>query len=249
MTPARRAIERHQTAVLSDRYLEVMIHDLKGTGLLLIQAPLIAFGVAGVWSNISGDSEALYFVLSLSAFFLGAINASREIVKERALFLREKHFNLSVRAYLSSKLRVQAILVLLQCALLAGIVRVFVPIKVNVLWLAIALIGVALAGTACGLLVSAWVTRSDRAVAMVPLLVIPQILFSDFVLGKEQLANWTGRVQDWMPVEWGYIVLTELRDRNHTDWFRVLSAPVVLGALIGVAFLLAWRRLAGARYG
>lgn len=240
--------DRHQTRVLSDRYLEVMLADVGGTGLLLLQAPLIGAAVAGVWKNLSQDSPALYFVLALSAFFLGAINSAREIVKERPLFLREKYFNLSLGSYLLSKLRVQAILVIAQCAILAGIVRVFVPIQVNVLLLALVLIGVALTGTAVGLLVSAWVRKSDRAVALVPLLVIPQILFSDFVVGPNKLSNWTGRAQDLMPVEWGYVVLRELRVARDTDWLLVGSAPLVMAVMIMLPAALALWGLSRARY-
>lgn len=239
---------KRQSSILADRYLEVMLGDFSGTALLLIQAPLIGFAIAGVWRNISRDSEALYFVLSLSAFFLGSINAAREIVKERALYLRELHFNLSPAAYLISKLKVQAILVVIQCAILAGITGVFVPIQVNVFVLALVMIGVALAGTAVGLLVSSWVKKSDRAVAIVPLLVIPQILFSDFVIGAGRLSNWTGRAQDLMPVEWGYTALRELRVARDTDWSLVLGAPLVLALIVAFSMVLAWWRLARARY-
>jgi ABC transport system ATP-binding/permease protein len=242
----RSIVNRHQVAILSDRYLEVMLGDLSGTGLLLVQAPLIALAVVGVWRNISNDSPALYFVLTLSAFFFGAINSAREIVKERPLFLREKHFNLSPWAYLVSKLRVQAILVVIQCAILAGVTRAFIPISVSVFTLAALLIGVGLTGTALGLMVSSMVSKSDKAVAIVPLLVIPQILFSDFVVGPK-LSNWTGRAQDLMPVDWGFAALRELRTTK-PDWAVVLSAPMVLAAIVMVASLFAFWRLSKARY-
>ena len=80
----------------------------RGLLLLAVQAPLIGGLVAGVWSNVRTDSPTLYFVLVLSAFFLGAVNSAREIVKERALFLREKNYNLSTGAYVVSALRFAA---------------------------------------------------------------------------------------------------------------------------------------------
>lgn len=240
-------IDRRQVGILADRYLDVVLGDLKGTALLLVQAPLIGVAIAGVWSNISRDSEALYFVLALSAFFFGAVNACREIVKERALFLREKMFNLSVGAYLVSKYRVQAMLILLQCAVLVVIVRRFVPMSVDPVSVGLALFMVALTGTAVGLLVSAWVSTPDRAVTVVPLLVIPQILFSDFVLGSGQLSNWTATAEKLMPVHWAYRALTALRDTN-TEWFDVLGGAVVLTVMICGAFFAALAMLRASEY-
>jgi len=228
-------IDRRQVGILADRYLDVLIGDVKGTSLLLIQAPLIGVAIAGVWSNVSRDSASLYFVLCLSAFFCGAVNACREIVKERALFLREKMYNLSVGAYLVSKYRVQAVLILIQCALMVIIVARFVPLEVNVVALGMAMFVVALSGTAIGLLVSSWASRADRAVTMVPLLVIPQILFSDFVLGEDKLSNWTATAAQLMPVHWGYEALKTMRETS-PDWFTVIAAGVVLSAMVVVAF-------------
>jgi ABC transport system ATP-binding/permease protein len=240
-------IDHRQVGILSDRYLDIIIGDIKTTLLLLIQAPLIAVAVAGVWSNVSNDSLSLYFVLCLSAFFLGAVNACREIVKERALFLREKMFNLSVGAYLMSKYRVQAILVIVQCVILAGVVRAFVPLKTNILGVGLVLLAVALTGTAVGLLVSSWVKSADKAVGVVPLIVIPQILFSDFVLGENKLSNWTARAQEIMPVHWGYEMLRSMRQTD-VDWGVVASGAGVLTLTLGVCFSLSLMLLFRARY-
>jgi hypothetical protein len=240
-------IDRRQVGILSDRYLDIVLHDLGGTALLLFQAPLIAGAIAGVWSNVSTDSPTLYFVLCLSAFFLGAVNACREIVKERQMFLREKMFNLSTGAYLVSKYRVQAILVVIQCAALAGIVKWFVPLQVNVVAVGATLLATALTGTAVGLLISSWVESPDKAVGMVPLVVIPQILFSDFVLGAGKLSNWTARAQELMPVHWGYEVLNELRGTDADVWLLV-GAPFALLGMIAASFLLSLLLLSRARY-
>ena len=240
-------IDRRQAGILADRYLDILLGDFFGTAILLIQAPLIAGAIAGVWSNLSSDSLSLYFVLCLSAFFLGAVNASREIVKERAMFLREKMFNLSVGAYLASKYRVQAILVLIQCVTLAAMVQNWVPLKINLVAVTAILILTALSGTAVGLLVSSWVKSNDKAVALVPLLVIPQILFSDFVVGQGKLANWTADAQKAMPVYWGYEVLRELRETEVDAW-PVILGMLVLGGMIAICFLSALVRLRSARY-
>jgi len=240
-------VDRRQAGILADRYLDIVLGDVRGTALLLVQAPLIAGAVAGVWSNEKNDTLSLYFVLCLSAFFLGAINACREIVKERALFLREKMFNLDVGAYLVSKYRIQLMLIVLQCTILAVVVRAAVPLKVNVVALALVLLLVAFTGTALGLAISAWVLSADKAVGLVPLIVIPQILFSDFVLGKDRLVNWTAEAQKLVPVHWGYRVLEELRT-DEASLEVLVGAPLVLAIMVVVAFFTALLLLRRARY-
>lgn len=230
------SVDRRQTSILADRYLDVLLGDPGTLVLLAIQAPLIGLLIAGVWSNVSTDSLTLYFVLALSAFFLGAINASREIVKERELFLRERMFNLSVGSYVLSKLRVQAIVMVIACAALAGVVRVQIPMRVHLFWVALALVPVALAGTAIGLAISASVRTADKAVMAVPLVVIPQILFSDFVIG-DRFRGWTETARQAMPVYWSYSMLEQLRDAK-TEWGTVILALAILSATIVLAYLL-----------
>lgn len=227
--------DKRQTGVLADRYLDVLLGDLGGMALLLIQAPAIALLIAGVWSNVDADSRSLYFVLCLSAFFLGAINACREIVKEREIFLRERMFNLSIASYVRSKLRVQLIVVVLSSAVLAGVVRWFIPLKVSLIWVGLTLVAVSLAGTAVGLLISAAVRSPDRAVMAVPLVVIPQILFSDFVIG-DRFSGWTEHARSVMPVYWAYRALEEVREPT-TEWLTVLLAFAILAATVFLFYL------------
>jgi hypothetical protein len=243
-----RLIDKRQASILAERYFDVLLGDLGALFLILIQAPLIAVLIAGVWSNVSSDTLTLYFVLSLSAFFLGAVNSAREIVKERALFLRERMYNLQIGAYLVSKYRVQAIFIVIQSLMLAGLVRVFVPTLVNVLLVAVVLILVAFAGTAVGLLISSAVSSADKAVAAVPLVVIPQILFSDFVIGEGKLYNWTGIMQSFMPVRWSYTMLKALRE-TQIEWGSILGSTLVLVAMVLGCFLTSWVLLASQEYG
>lgn len=234
--------DARQASILSDRYLDVLLGDPAGTLLLFLQAPLLGAAIAGVFVNISRDSQTLYFVLALSAFFLGAVNAAREIVKERALYLRERMFNLSPGAYLVSKFRVQAMLVVVQAVLLAGVVSLFVRLEVKLYVLGPVLVLTALSGTAVGLLISSIVTTSDKAVALVPLVVIPQILFSDAVVGSGTLDNWTGTAQKLMPVHWSYEVLLALR-KTEIEYGDVFSGVLVVSILIAACFGLALLRL------
>jgi ABC transport system ATP-binding/permease protein len=227
-------IDRRQASILADRYFDVLLGDWRALILLFVQAPLIGALIAGIYGEKNSDDTTLYFLLSLSAFFLGAVNSSREIVKERDIFLRERRQGLSVAAYVVSKLKVQALLMTIECALLVGCVWAAAPMRVFPPVVVIVLLLVGLTGTAAGLLVSAIVSSSDQAVMCVPILVIPQILFSESVLGRDP-ANWLLTVERLMPVDWGHRLLVELR--GDRDLALVLGSPAVLLLTIAVAFV------------
>lgn len=241
------SIDRRQAGVLADRYFDVMLGDPRGLILMLIQAPLIGVLIAGVWDNVHAETPTLYFVLCLSAFFLGAINASREVVKERALFLRERMYNLDVGAYVLSKYLIQTILMVIACAVLTGIVQAYVPLTISVLAVGLTLVLTALAGTAVGLLISAAVRSSDKAVMTVPLVVIPQILFSKFVLQGSEFHNWTGWIQSGMPVHHSMRLIDALL-ANETSVLEVAGALGVLLVIVGVCYALTYGLLSSARY-
>lgn len=243
----RLSVDWRQASILSDRYLDVLLGDPGTLLLLMVQAPLIGGLVAGVWSNVHADSLSLYFVLALSAFFLGAVNSAREIVKERALFLRERMYNLSAGAYVISKLRIQGMSMLLQCTVLTVVVDHFIPMEVSPLVLGPVLVGVAFTGTVVGLFISAVVRTADKAVMLVPLVVIPQILFSELVLPGGALHNWTEGLQKLMPVHWAFRILENVRDAG-TDAWTVLGAVLMLVLMVCTGYVGTVWVLSRARY-
>ena len=234
--------DRHQLAVLTSRYFHLVLGDWSALFILFLQVLLISGAVVGVWRNVSGDSLSLYFVLCLCCFFFGAINSCREIVKEHVLFLRERMFNLSVPAYVLSKYRIQNVIICVQCTILALIVDIFVPLDVPVFVLIVSLACVGIVGVSIGLLVSSFVRTSDMAVVCVPLLVIPQILFSDFVIGAEQLQNWTEQARNLMPVYWGYELLKTWWSNDQT-WYLIIGKAVPLALMLVSAYLVSVIRL------
>lgn len=251
--PAARHIKKwqpinwEQGAVLADRYLETILADWKNTGLLLIQAPVLAAMAVAVWSNVDKATQSLYFVMVLSAFWLGCMNACREIVKERALFLREKMFNLDVGAYLYSKVRVLTLIASVQIILYTIIVAKWLDTRVPVGWLGLNLLFVALCGTCLGLLISSISKRSDYAVGLVPLVVLPQILFSEFAIGKGQFQGASEVIYTLMPSRWGYESLVEFAQTS-PDLLKGAGYLLPLPAFSLVFLLIAYPILRLQRY-
>ena len=129
-----------------------------------------------------------YFILAIVSVWFGTSVAAREFVRERPVYRRERMVNLGLIPYLWSKLVVLGFIVGVQCVLL------FLPLKffdlagimpmpgemfgLPQLWTMLLTGGV---GIATGLLVSAIVRSSEMATSLVPLILIPQILFSGIV--------------------------------------------------------------------
>ena len=128
-------------------------------------------------------AAVLPVMLAASATWFGAINAAREIVKEAPIFLRDRLSGLRVAPYLISKVLVLSVLCLVQTVLLLGLVaiKVDLPSSGVIMWGPLEIwISIMLAATAAlgiGLLISASVGNPDRAQSLVPIVLIPQLIF------------------------------------------------------------------------
>src|SRR5262249_18153771 len=148
--------------------------------ILFGQAPIIAFlTYLVVGSKLPRDFP--YFMLALVAIWFGTSVASREIIRERAVYTRERMVNLRLMPYVGSKLFVLSLIVSIQCFLLYGFVKSLHYVGLMSLpgWAIPQLLVIlitALVGIALGLFVSAVVKTSEMATSLVPLILIPQIL-------------------------------------------------------------------------
>lgn len=196
-----------QFMTLSRRYWEVLFRDKLNLFILLVQAPIIAVLVYFVM-GAKQPRDFAYFVLSLVAVWFGTSISAREIIRERAVYNRERMVNLGLIPYLASKLFVLGIIVGVQCLML------FLPLKLLDLiglmpmpgellgipqfWAMLLTAGV---GIALGLLISALVKTSEMATSLVPLILIPQILFSGLVGVPTGISKAAGLA---MPAAWSF---------------------------------------------
>ena len=189
-----------QTATLMRRYFTLIFSDVRNLAILLLQAPLIAaiiglvFDADGAFPAKARSEMMLSFMLILSAIWFGCLNSAREIVKELPIYQRERSVNLNIGPYLISKLIPLAILCLLQCILLLSVVSLLVSLsgsfqqQIAILFLA------GMAATTLGLTVSALMDSNDKAIAMVPLLLIPQVVLSGAVVPLNTTSEWIARL-------------------------------------------------------
>ena len=183
-----------QFAILCRRYVELIVADRRNLALLLLQAPVIGFLLVMVSrrDSLTGgriEAKKLVFMLATTGVWFGVINAAREICKEANVLRRERLAGLRVGPYLGSKVGVLFVLVLAQSALLLGSVAIgttmpsdgiAMPATLE-LYLTIVLAG--LGGIALGLCVSAVATTPDKATSLIPIVLVPQVLFSGIMFG------------------------------------------------------------------
>jgi hypothetical protein len=154
----------------------------------------------------TADHTAAMFFVVVSCVWFGTSNAAREIVTERAIYLRERMVNLSLPNYVLSKFFLLAFVCVIQCTILHGILFFALGFEGGpqaFLFELIAMIAVAINATALGLLLSSVVASAEAAMALTPIALIPQV-----VLGGLMVPMTTNPMLKplmyVMPARWGF---------------------------------------------
>ncbi|MBF0408942.1 MAG: ABC transporter permease [Candidatus Riflebacteria bacterium] len=234
----RTFVHREQCDILTERYLDIIVGDWRNTLLLLSQSPVIAGLIILRWHG-TAPTPTLHFILCLAATWFGCINASREIVKERSIFLRERNVNLEIPAYVLSKVRVLASLGFIQCLTMLFMVHYYVGLAGSKTLLLGTLFLASFAGTALGLLISSLVDTTDRAVGLVPVFILPQILFSKFVLQAELLKGIPGMFEKLMITVHAYDMFEAVQGLGGKFGWLDAAGDAMALLVMSVAFILA----------
>ncbi|MFN5912030.1 MAG: ATP-binding cassette domain-containing protein [Bacteroidota bacterium] len=164
------------------------------------------------------------FIAVVVALFLGLTVASEEIHKDRKILQRESFLNLSRGAYLSSKISILFIISAIQSILFVLIGNLILGI--NGMWLEYWLI---LFSTSCvanlmGLNISSAFDTAKVIYVIVPILIIPQLLFSGVIVKFDRLhpsfSDQTSVpvIGDLMPSRWAYEALAVVQTvQNEAD--------------------------------
>ncbi|MBI3650594.1 MAG: FHA domain-containing protein [Acidobacteria bacterium] len=178
-----------QWLTLTRRYLEIKLKDSRNTILLLLQAPVIAFILSLIAGKTPNDGKTLFIAAIISIWF-GANNAVREIVSETAIYTRERLVTLKIPSYVFSKFAVLSGIAMVQCLLFVGILTLLERLQgSDFFWLMLVLYMTSLGGIAMGLFCSALVNSTEKAMSILPLILIPQLLLSGFLVPVNDLYN------------------------------------------------------------
>ena len=141
---------------------------------------------SAIMPNSGADAQTLLFIMAFAGVMFGCLNGVRSIVREAPIYRRERMVNLGIAPYMFSKIVVLGIFCFMQSAILVYLVNlkapfhqgIFLPVLAEV-YITIAL--TTFSGLMLGLAISAIAPNSDRAMSFVPLVLLPQVIFSGII--------------------------------------------------------------------
>jgi ABC-type multidrug transport system ATPase subunit len=183
-----------QLSTLCRRYLAVIASSRVYLAMLAVTPIVLAGavrlmpapnGLAGA-PGTNADAQGLLLILVMSACFTGSFLAVGEIVKERAIYARERAAGLSVGVYLWSKLLVLGVISALQAMLLVLLGLAGPPMPSTGAFLKSAPLAeiliatgfLALTSMALGLLFSAMTNTPEKTMPLLLVAVVVQIILS-----------------------------------------------------------------------
>jgi ABC transport system ATP-binding/permease protein len=238
-----------QIQLLTRRYIQLLSRDPVYLGLSLLTAPI---GILLVWLatkdtlqdpskafdlamnpwltpfvgsaniNRAGMALKILFVFTCANVWVGLASSLQEIIKESAIYLRERLVNLGLLAYVGSKLLTLGGLAIAQSLLISAIVLICFQQPEPVAELApmnwylgmpITTFLSILDAICLGLMVSASVKNSAQANSALPLLLLPQIIFAGVLFGLDKVP--VGRIVSWLTISrWSIGAYGTLIDLN-----------------------------------
>jgi len=198
-----------QFSVLTQRAFELALRDTTRLAVLLAVMPVLGLllsllvdpaALVGAGEDriadmvyetgryaIAAQAQTLLMMLALAAVLLGMFVASFDLVRERAIYRRERMVNLRLVPYLGSKAVVLIGFALIQCLALLVAVRLrihfpqagtFLPAPLEIY---LTLVLAAAAGTAIGMFISSIVSSAGTAIYVVLFALFTQIIFAGVI--------------------------------------------------------------------
>jgi ABC-type multidrug transport system ATPase subunit len=211
----------------------------------LLEAPLLAFimafflkyyrtgtGTPGVYVFRENDNIPQYlFIAVIVALFLGLTVSAEEIIRDRLIRQREKFLDLSRSTYIASKIMILFMISAVQTLL-------FMLVGNAVLGMSglgpqhwAILFSTACFANVLGLNVSASFNSAKVIYIMIPVLIIPQLLFSGVIVRFDKLHPWfaSERSVPWigniMASRWAYegLAVTQFMENDYEREFYALD--------------------------
>ena len=203
----------------------------------------------------------LLFLLVITILWFGCNNAAKEIVREEAIYSRERAVNLGIVPYLGSKFLVLSMISALQVFIIMALVYGTLELlhatlghdvpepeyRLNYLAQYGVLVLLSMTGVALGLCLSACVNSPERAAILLPYVLIPQIILGGGILLVEDEPLHTLAVIA-SPAYWAYraIRLGETTlppdfpwrvNYNDNEW---IACAALTAQMVGLLLLTAW---------
>ena len=206
----------------------------RNTQYLLInalEAPALALLLAGFMRFTEADAEYTFrasenippflFISVIVALFLGLSVSAEEILRDRTLLKRERFLQVKWHHYVHAKLAVVAAVSLFHACGFVAVSHVILDMPAFALEHILVLFAVSLFGNVLGLVISASFKTAKVIYIVIPLLVIPQIIFGGAIIRFERFNGvftdadavpWFGNI---MASRWGFEALAVDLARNN----------------------------------
>lgn len=217
-----------QLILLSQRYFQLVARDSASWIFALISGP-IAIALTAWIIKIKDETPLakldkpeitqaplalkVLFIFACIGIWVGLSSSVREIVKEFAIYARERLINLGLLPYLGSKVLIRGGLTFLQTLLIVLTVVIgFKSPEYNLMpWpigLGITTFLTLLASVSLSLMISAAVKNENEANSILPLIMIPQIILSGVLFELEGLSAKLGwlTISRWSMGAYGALV-------------------------------------------
>lgn len=251
-----------QMTTMAKRYLKVIAADRLYAGLLIaspIIIGLIAFatgGELGLGEGRKTSSGAYYnsearstlMVLILGAAFIGLSTSIQELIKERAIFLRERSVGISSSAYLASKVLVLGVITVLQISLFVTLVLFQLPLpptgihffssQIEIL---IVMVVFGLSCLSFGLFLSSIITSQDQSMPTLVGVTMIQIILSGVIpIASGGFVTWVAPlfsshwIMDSLAVTTRLIKINLIKEDSLLERWEVSTATFDQGLLVAV---------------
>ncbi len=190
VAPPKQQSWPEQLSTLVRRYLRGIASDRVFLGLTIalpiimgLLARVVPTGDLKGAPHSNGNSANLLLILCIGGFLTGAANAVRELVKERAIYQRERAVGLSRSAYMCSKLLVLGLITVAQGVALTYVAMVNVDtydtgvFTAPMVELSLAVALLSFTAMVFGLLISALVKTSEMTMPLLVLVTLIQLVF------------------------------------------------------------------------
>jgi ABC-type multidrug transport system ATPase subunit len=182
------------------RNIALQLRDRRSLFVAAVQPVLVSFLIVVLFGSLKSgisqlpDASQVLFLLGISAFWFGCNNASKEIVKERTLFEKERNAGLDAVGYLMSKFLLLSLFTAAQSVFLLCIVTFGTRLEGSLIAYSIGLFVTGVCGVSLGLAISAMSSDTDVAATAVPLAIIPQVILTGAIKPVEGWSQWISAI-------------------------------------------------------
>ncbi len=203
----------------------------------LLEAPVLAFVLSFFVKFYNTNENEVYmfnenqnippflFIAVIVALFIGLTVAAEEIIKDQKILKRESFLNLSRSSYLVSKISIMFIISSIQMLLFVIVGNLILEIKGMWLEYWMILFSLSCFANLLGLNISASFNSVKVIYILIPILIIPQLLFSGVIVKFDKLHPLFGDessvplIGNVMASRWAYeaLAVTQFKDNEYNS--------------------------------